>query len=138
MIPFPVNGLVPYLGQVVPVQSCMQRAPHGFTYCVHTRLPDRTLVVHAAVPHAVLLASIGAVAHYAVGQTLVLHGRYALEVGMRKWSFRKGTVIYSLNRPGAKMGAKVFTQEELFRAVDADDVPDTYARAGRNDIERTY
>ena len=126
MNPFPVKGLVPYLGQVVPIQSLRRNADHGFTYCVHTRAADRELLVHGEVPHAVLLASIGAVAHYAVGQVVLVQGRYALHVIHRTWSFRQGTVVYGLAKPGAKMGMKTYTQEQLFQLVEADDVPPTF------------
>lgn len=138
MKPFPVDGMVPYLGQLVRIQSRRAHPASGYLYCVHTRAPDRELLVHGDVPHAVLLAAIGAVAHYAVGQRIVLFGRHALQVMHRKWSFRQGTVVYAVANPGAKMGMKVFTQEQLFQAVEAEEVPEAYQRPGSRNLDNMF
>ena len=134
---FPVKGLVPYLGQIVPIQSVRRHPGHGFTYCVHTRAADRELLIHGEVPHAVLLASIGAVAHYAVGQQVLMQGRHALHIMHRTWSFRQGTVVYGLAKPGAKMGMKTYTQEKLFQLVEADEVPPAF-EGKRSELENLY
>ena len=138
MKPFPVDGLVPYLGQSVRIQGRRANGMHGYVYTLHTRAPDHTLLIHGDVPHAVLMASIGAVAHYGVGQRVVLFGHHALQVIHRKWSFRKGTVIYAVAKPGAKTGMKVFTQEQLFQAVEAEEVPEAYQRPGSRDLSNAY
>lgn len=139
MRPFPLRGLVPYRGQVVPVINRYHHPQHGWTYTIHTRQPDRELVVEHDVPHAVILAGIAAVAHYAVGQEVVLQGRHRLAIAGRRWSYSKGTVLYVLARPNHvgndKRPTHTYTQERIFQLVEADEVPEAYRRPGLDDIE---
>lgn len=65
-------------------------------------------------------------AQYAVGQAMLVQGRYALHVMNRTWSFPQITVVTGLAKPGAQMGMKTSTQEQRFQLVEADDVPPAF------------
>lgn len=115
MKPFAKGALVPYLGQVVPIYSVKGSPEHGWVYCVRTKRGEM-LDVHPDIPHAVLIANMGARARWAVDEYLVVQSHH-VQIGQRKWSFKLGTVLYEVGDPRKKFPGKWLTQEQLFQLV---------------------
>ena len=122
---FPVNGLVPYKGQVVPILN-RRRTGREVHYVIHTRAPDGALEMHFEVTRAQLIAAIADFARYHVkDQVHIDHRLITFPIVERKWSFRQGTVIYSIT-DNKRVIYRVFrTQEQLMAAEALHEAPDS-------------
>jgi len=124
MNPFPMNGLVPYEGQVVPILSGRADARHGWAYTLHTRATDRELRIHYYVPHADLLKAISMYACFEIGTQVHLARNGSLVIVQRTWNFRQGTVLYRAARPERNVATGWIAQERMLELTQWEDAPD--------------
>ena len=124
MTPFPVHGLVPYEGQVVPILNGRSDPVHGWTYTLHTRAPDRELLIHYYVPHADLLKAIAMYARFEKGAEVNLAQSGPVVVVQRTWNFRQGTVLYRAARSKHGTITGWITQERMVELVHGNERTD--------------
>jgi hypothetical protein len=108
------GALMVWRGQVVPIVS-HSVGPEGTTYLLHTRHPQRGLVIDQHVTIGLLMAELCTHAGWCVGDRIEL-GPHERRVQARWWNTRRGQVMYRLADPRSGRTA-VVPQDELSARV---------------------
>lgn len=114
----PVNGLVPWHGQVVPIRTRYVEA-HGTFYNVNYRGAGGELLSDFNITGAELLAAMVQHARFRVGEKVAI-GHFDRYVKGRWWSFRKGIVLYRVSDyHDARHNGHVMPEADLVKQVEA-------------------
>lgn len=122
MYRFKRKDMVVWHGQVGPVQNRFDSA-EGYTYVLHWRKPDGTLMIDGDITFGQIVAELNSYARFCVGDKFEL-GPQERIIKARWWNPRRGTVIYRVADARDPRRSVVVDQETLVKKVEA------YAEAG--------